>query len=273
MIRWAVSGEWTRGAVYDEALLPQTLFARRSGHQDIALIRESDGSLSLTLDGYWQFSSRDEHVFHEVLVDTALCMAPRAESVLVLGGGDGLAVRNALRYPSVRRVVLCEIDPDVLEMTRTVPALVALSENSLKDPRVEVVVGDAGEFLPRTPDRFDVVVCDFPVQTGPEVAPDYTDGFFALLPRVLEDAGVVSVQVSLEPPEFWEVADAVTDVFPWTQPRLVALADDTWADFVLASATPQKPVRDLSPELRFLTAEKMETLVIRNRGPTEGWFT
>lgn len=242
------------------------LFRRTSARQEIALIRERDGSLSLTLDDYWQFSSRDEHVFHEVLVDPAMSTAPQVGSVLILGGGDGLAARNVLRYPQVERVVLCEIDPVVIEMTTSVPELVELCGDSLRDPRVEVVTEDALVFLPRCAEVFDVVVCDFPVAASPGAAALYGPSFYGTLARVVGERGVVSVQVSLDPDGFWPVLDAISATFPWVQPRLVELADDTWADVVLASAMPHEPVRPLASGLRFLTPRLLETLLIRNRG-------
>lgn len=245
--------------------MPETLFHRVSEHQEIELTREADGSLSLTIDGYWQFSTHDEHIFHEVLVDTAMVSATDPARVLVLGGGDGLALRNALRYPQVKRAVLCELDAAVIEMTRTVPQLIELSERSLEDPRVEVLTEDALVFLPRTTEQFDVVICDFPVPEDIHDSPLFNGDFYGQVARVLAPGGVVSVQVSREPDGFWPVLAAVESVLPGTQPRLARMADDLWANFILASHSPRAPCRPLAPGLGFLTATAVDDLVIRNR--------
>ena len=106
--------------------------------------------MRLFLDGDLQFASTDEHRYHEALVHPAVGRAPR--SVLVLGGGDGLAAREVLRHASVERVVEVELDPAVLELARTDPRMLAANDGALDDPRVEVVVDDAMRWL-RTADE------------------------------------------------------------------------------------------------------------------------
>jgi spermidine synthase len=246
------------------------LYNARSRLQEIELFREPDGSIGLTLDGVWQFSSRDEHIFHEALVDPPMVMSPDPTRVLVLGGGDGLALRNVLRYEPVRRAVVCEIDPLVVEMTRTVPEMVELARDSLRDPRVEVVIDDALDFLLETDEVFDVVMCDFPACTRPELEPLFSGDFFGRLTRVTHPQSVIATQVSLDPPRFWEVLQAVELSFAWTLPLLVELEaagshEPCWADFVVASEAERAPVRALAPGLSFLTLEKLPRLAIKNR--------
>lgn len=243
----------------------KTLFSRRSSRQQIDLFLETDGSISLTLDDYWQFSSRDEHVFHEMLVDTAMRVAPRRRSVLILGGGDGLAARNALRYSEVERVVLCEIDGDVIEMTREVPEMVALTEDCLSDARVEVIVDDALVYMDRSAEQFDVVVCDFPVAGDGRAAPSFDRRLCELLSGCAVGDGVVTVQVSQHPPEFWPVLAAFGNTFTWVQPRLAELGSDEWADFILASHGARTRQTSLATGLRFLTEKLAEETVITNR--------
>lgn len=248
---------------------PKTLFHARSAYQDVALHLEADGSLSLTLDDFWQFSSRDEHIFHELLVDAALVQAPHLDRVLVLGGGDGLALRNVLRYADVQQAVLCELDEVVLSTTRDVPEMAALCEQSTNDARAELIVGDARDYVRATHDPFDVIICDFPVLGTSEHAPGIEAEFLAALQQRLKPEGVLSVQVSLDPPAFWQAVAPLQAAFAHHQLRLAALADETWADFALASAAPLQPRRPLADGVRYLNATRLATTQIENRdGPT-----
>lgn len=247
------------------------LFGARSAHQDIELHAESDGTVALTLDGVYQFTTEDEHIFHEVLVDAAMVRAPRIRNVLILGGGDGLAARNALRYPGVERVTLCELDPEVLAMTRTVPQMVEISEGALDDPRVEAVVGDALQYVRREPTAYDVIVCDFPARTDPALAPLFAAPFYRDLLAWTHPETVVSIQVSLDPPDFWDVLAQVESVFPWALPQLVQMgsagaSEPCWADFVLASASPRTPVRSVAKGTRFLRDAMVPRLAVTARG-------
>ncbi|KIG18875.1 Spermidine synthase [Enhygromyxa salina] len=250
------------------------LFSQRSPFQDIVLAQEPSGHINLTLDDVWQFRSQDEHVFHEVLADTPIMMAASPASVLILGGGDGLALRNVLRYPAVRQVTLCELDPCVLTMTRTVPELVALSENSLADPRAQVIAADALAFVETADVRYDVVICDFPAVTSPELSRLFAPAFFRQLAAITHAHSVVSIQVSLDPAGFWPICAAVEASFAWLHPMLANLDaaadvdggdDDNWADFVIASQTPQVLRTKPAAELRFLSHARVPRLRIKNR--------
>lgn len=242
------------------------LHGQTSAYQAIALYREDDGSLSLTLDDYWQFSTRDEHIFHEVLADVPLVLAPDPRRVLILGGGDGLALRNVLRYPDVEHVVLCELDPAVIEMTRTLPEMIALTDGATSDPRTKIVIQDAVAYLPEAEGTFDVIICDFPVPTSPELEGLFAAPFYEQVGHALAPGGVVSVQVSLEPAGYWPVLAALESALGPAEGRLVQMADGAWASFVLAGRTGSGLVRPLAAEVRFLKPALVDALVIRNRG-------
>jgi len=248
----------------------QVLYAARSDFQDIVLSQEPDGHINLTLDGVWQFRSQDEHVFHEVLADTPMMLAKTPARALILGGGDGLALRNVLRYPQLERVTLCELDPLVLEMTRTIPAMVELSANSLADPRVELVTGDALAFIETKRAPYDVVICDFPAETHAELSRLFAPAFFEQLLAVTHQHSVLAVQISQEPLGFWRVCDAIERAFPWVYPMLanlnLASDEDDWADFVIAAHAPKVALREPAAGAGFLTRERVERLHIENRG-------
>lgn len=260
----------------------QIIHRAKGGPLEVLLWREPEGGISLTIDDYWQFASRDEHVFHEVLVDPAMIMAPDPRRVLILGGGDGLAARNVLRYGGggergggerggggVEQVVLVDNDPQVTRIAREVAELVELNEGALLDPRVELIHGDARAFIEgfvaSGRECFGVVICDFPAPAHARYARLFDADFYTLLAQACEPEAVVSVQVSAEPSGFWPIVDAIAPSFPELQPRLVELSEDDWASFVLASSGELRPRRSLAPGLRFLSSQAHEELVITSR--------
>ncbi len=241
----------------------------RSEFQSILLTKEDNGNVHLTLDGFWQFHSNEEYIFHEALTDVPMVMAPSVRRVLILGGGDGLALRNVLRYEGVLKAVLCELDPLVIEMTREVPEMRALSEDSLRDPRATVLVQDALVLLRETDDVFDVVICDFPAWTRPEQEGLFSAEFFELLQRVCHEETVIGVQVSQDPETFWPIRDGIEKTFGWVKPLLVDQApesteDGSWADFIITSRVERRPLRALPDGVRFLTLDKIDRLTIKN---------
>ena len=248
----------------------RVLFEARSPYQDISLVEEPDGHLSLTLDDVWQFHTRDEQVFHSLLADTPMMLAPQPRRALILGGGDGLALRNLLRYPQLEHATLVELDALVIEAAR-VPEMVALSENCFADPRVELIIGDALEFIDRSagPDPYDLIICDFPAATSPELARLFEAEVYASLARSSHERSVLAVQVSLDAEDFWPVCAAVEASFPWLHPMLVNLDQsgtdpNDWASFVIASPSPREFVREASPA-SFMNRERLESLRILNR--------
>jgi spermidine synthase len=120
--------------------------AETTPYQRIVVTRWRD-DLRLFLNNNLQFSSHDEYRYHEALVHPGLASLPGAKRVLVLGGGDGLAVREILKYPKVESVTLVDLDPAMTELFATAPALVALNEGALKSERVKVVNADALQWL------------------------------------------------------------------------------------------------------------------------------
>jgi len=174
-----------RQALYDDPIATHV----RSRYQEIVVTHSVRGDdTRLFLNGDLQFSSVDEARYHEALVHPA--MAGRHERVLVLGGGDGLAMREVLRYPDVQRAVEVELDPEMLRIARTDPDLTKLNRGSLHDPRVELVTGDAFRWVrEQARERFDVIVVDFPDPDTEDLAKLYSVELYGMLARRLLDPG------------------------------------------------------------------------------------
>src|SRR5882672_2636775 len=125
----------------DELFTDEVVYATSSPYQRIVVTRGNSG-FHLFLNGNLQFSSADEYRYHEALVHPALGAVAAPHRVLILGGGDGLALREVLKYPSVREVTLGDLDRKMTMLSKSFPALAELNHNSFSDPRVHVVNAD-----------------------------------------------------------------------------------------------------------------------------------
>lgn len=169
------------------------VFSRRSHFQEIVLTR-NDNDFRLYLDGSLQFSSIDEYRYHEMLVFPPLLLSPGVQKkVLVLGGGDGLAVRELLKYPGAA-ITLVELDPAMIDLARHDSSLKMLNGGSLIDPRVRVVVGDAYAYLLHCTEKYDAIIADFPDPHDEALSKLYTVEFFTLAGNALAPGGVFVTQ-------------------------------------------------------------------------------
>ncbi|MDO3706032.1 polyamine aminopropyltransferase [Micromonospora sp. C28SCA-DRY-2] len=238
--------------------------AERSRYQEIVLTRSlnepgrTSTDLRLYLNGDLQFSSSDEYRYHEALVHPVL-NGPRGE-VLVLGAGDGLAVRELLRYPDVRRVTVVDLDPAVVALARREPQLRRLNGGALDDPRVRVLHADAFTWLRTAADRFDAVVADLPDPDETATAKLYTVEFYALVRAVLADGGRLVVQSGspyFAPRSYWSIEASLREAGFATTPYHVDVPSFGDWGFLLAAPGATPPALALpadAPALRFLDA-------------------
>ncbi len=178
----------------------EIIYAKQTPYQRIIVTR-GKASFQLFLNGNLQFSSADEYRYHEALVWPAV--AARAEtglstkSVLVLGGGDGLAMREIEKIPTLERATLVDLDPAMVHLARTFPLLVELNQRSFEDRRAEVIHDDAYVWLGRAENRdrkFDVIIADFPDPNHYALGKLYTTRIYALMRQHLSEGGVLAVQ-------------------------------------------------------------------------------
>jgi len=171
----------------------EVILARNTRYQRIVITRWKD-DLRLFLNSHLQFSSRDEYRYHEALVHPGLAAVPNAKRVLVLGGGDGLAVREILRYPSVESITLVDLDPEMTKLFREHTLLRKLNSGALRSSKVRVVNADAFPWLEEHGGQFDFVAVDFPDPTNYGLGKLYTTAFYRLLKRHLAPGAYISVQ-------------------------------------------------------------------------------
>jgi spermidine synthase len=245
----------------DNIYSDEVIFARNTRYQRIVLTAWKD-DLRLWLNSHLQFSSRDEYRYHEALVHPGLSARPSARRVLVLGGGDGLAVRELLKHPGVESITLVDLDPEMTRLFSTHPTLVALNRGSLTSPKVHVINDDAFVWLDQHPDMFDFVVVDFPDPNNYGVGKLYTTAFYRLLSRHLSRDGLVVVQATsplFARQSYWCIAETMKQASLRTYPyHLYVPSFGEWG-FVLASLDDGSyaPPTTLPGGLRYLTVAEV----------------
>jgi spermidine synthase len=181
----------------------EVLYHARSKYQDIMIVDTVQFGRMLVLDGCVMTSERDECAYHEMLVHPGMLTHSRPEQVCVVGGGDGGTVREVLKHPTVKRVVLAEIDEEVIAAARRhLPFLTS----ALGDARVEVCIGDGARYLDDHPGSFDVVLSDSTDPVGPG-AVLFGDAYFLSACNSLREGGIFVTQCK----SLWVDADSVRD--------------------------------------------------------------
>jgi spermidine synthase len=233
---------------------------RHTAYQEIVVTRRGNDT-RLYLDGGLQFSTRDEYRYTESLVYPAL--GNGAHSVLVLGGGDGLAARELLRQPGISKIVQVELDPAVIDIART--TLRAANDGSLDNPRVAVLTEDAMNWL-RGPsvDRFDAVIVDLPDPDTPVLGRLYSTEFYALVAHALAPGGLMVVQAGSPfstPTAYWRTVSTIRAAGYAVTPYHVHVP--TFGDWGFALAqradvAPPPTVPSDAPPLRYLNQQVLD---------------
>jgi spermidine synthase len=235
----------------------QALYSRSTAYQRIVITRQSDDT-RLFLNGNLQFSSRDEYRYHEALVHPALAAVAHPRKVLVLGGGDGLAVREILKYPEVESVTLVDLDPEMTSLFRRSDFLAALNGGALRSPKVHVVNADAFVWLQGARGTYDAIVADFPDPSNYSIGKLFSVTFYRRLNEMLAADGWAVIQ-STSPfvarKTFWCVARTLEFAgFTATAYHALVPSFGEWG-FVLAGRGPYHPPQNLPAGLRFLTPD------------------
>jgi spermidine synthase len=238
---------------------------RHTPYQEIVVTRRGN-DIRLYLDGRLQFSTRDEYRYTESLVYPAL--GAGAHSVLVLGGGDGLAARELLRQPGISRIVQVELDPAVIELART--TLRDANAAALDNPRVNVVIGDAMTWLRghNGSELFDAVVVDLPDPDTPVLGRLYSTEFYALVAHALAPGGLLVVQAGSPfstPTAFWRTVSTIRAAGYAVTPYHVHVP--TFGDWGFAlgrgadiAPTPTMPAD--APPLRYLNQRVLDAATV-----------
>ncbi len=240
----------------------EIVHAESTPYQRLVVTRWRD-DLRLFLNNNLQFSSHDEYRYHEALVHPGLAALPGAKRVLVLGGGDGLAVREILKYDKLESVTLVDLDPAMTELFSTAPELVKLNRGSLRDKRVTVINADALVWLEENREHYDFIVVDFPDPNNFALGKLYSSAFYRLLEKRLSARGLMVIQ-STSPfyarQSFWCVVTTLEDVGLKTAPYHAMVPSFGEWGFIIAGRQDFAPAAVDSAKTRFLTAEMVADL-------------
>jgi spermidine synthase len=246
----------------DNIYADEIIFARDTRYQHLVLTRFKD-DLRLFLNSHLQFSSRDEYRYHEALIHPGLSSVPAPRRVLVLGGGDGLAVREILKYPQIESITLVDLDSEMTKLFSTHALLTQLNQKSLQSPRLHLVTADAFPWVDSNTDSFDFIVIDFPDPTNYSLGKLYTTAFYRAAARHLSTQGVMVVQ-STSPmfarDSFWCIADTLKQAGLRTYPYHVYVPSFGEWGFVIASFHEYVPPISFPSGLRFLDVTGLPAL-------------
>ena len=249
-------------AAEDNIYADEIIFARDTRYQHIVLTRFKD-DIRLFLNSHLQFSSRDEYRYHEALIHPGLSAIPVPRHVLVLGGGDGLAVREILKYPQVESITLVDLDPEMTRLFSTHPMLTALNQKSFSSPKVHIINADAFPWVDSSADSFDFIVIDFPDPTNYSLGKLYTTTFYKAVARHLSAQGLMVVQ-STSPmfarDSYWCIAETIKNAGLKTYPYHVYVPSFGEWGFVIAGTHEYSPPATLPAGLRFVDAKGLPAL-------------
>lgn len=252
----------------DALFADDIVYARTTHYQRIVVTRRRAG-FQLFLNGNLQFSSTDEYRYHEALVHPAMTLASEGgrvvRRVVVLGGGDGLAVREILRYPSVESVTLVDLDHDMTELSRRFHPLAELNGHALEDPRVRVVNMDAMLWLEEDTPPFDAAILDFPDPNSFALGKLYTTRFYRLLKQRLAPDAAVSVQCTsplFARTSFWCIIKTIEAAGFNVRPYHIAVPSFGVWGYALARRAPFDPPARAPADLRFLDDAAMQAMFV-----------
>ncbi len=250
---------WAEDRFYGDDVI-----VRESSAYQRVVVTAGPAGVRLFLNGNLQFHAHDEYRYHETLVHPAMAAQGAPRRVLVLGGGDGMAVREVLKYASVEQVTLVELDPHMTQLFARHALLGALNAGALASPKLRIVNADAFSWLEGNRDRFDLIVIDFPDPTNFALGKLYTTSFYQRADQALAAGGYMVVQTTsplLARKSFWTVVATLEAVGLSTTPLHVHVPSFGEWGFVIAGHRPWRMPTALPAGLRFLTLQGLPALL------------
>ncbi|UEG54852.1 polyamine aminopropyltransferase [Mucilaginibacter daejeonensis] len=240
------------------------IYSKSTPYQRIILTKRGR-DLRLFLNGNLQFSSIDEYRYHEALIHPVLQALPQAQNILVMGGGDGLAVREILKYPQVKSVTLVDLDKGMTELFQSNEMLIKLNQRSLLSPKVKVISADAFAWARMQHTNYDAIIIDFPDPSNYSVGKLYTNKFYSIIKRLLSPNGIMVIQSTspyVAPKSFWTVEKTLQSVGLHTVPYHNYVPSFGEWGYIMAMYKPSYHVPDkYLPGLRFMSKGTLEQML------------
>lgn len=248
---------YVEGGLYRD----RVILSEQTQYQHIVLTRHKD-DLRLFIDGNVQFCSLDEYRYHEALVHIPMSQAAKKDKVLILGGGDGMAVRELLKYEGTQ-ITLVDLDPEMIRICSENKIIAGLNENSLKSDRLKIINDDAYRFLEENEEDYDVIIVDLPDPNNESLNKLYTNVFYRLCQNSLTKDGILAVQ-STSPyyatKAFWCIGKTLESEGFFVKPyHLQVPAFGDWG-FHLASRKELGDNYDITVETKYLSEDNVDAL-------------
>lgn len=241
------------------------ILSMQTRYQSLVVTKWHD-DVRLFIDGHLQFSSRDEYRYHETLILPAMAATSQHRSILIVGGGDGLAAREVLKYPDVASITLVDIDPGMTTLFARQPLLTALNRHAFASSRLHVVNADGYQFLEHSTDRYDLIVADLPDPRSASLQKLYTREFYGLVRTHLRPGGHFVTQATspfYTARAFWCIVATARAVWPDVAPFHVDVPTFGSWGFVLAGSAPvDESALRLTVPTRFLSAAQLPGLFV-----------
>lgn len=239
----------------------RVILSEQTQYQHIVLTRHKD-DLRLFIDGNVQFCSLDEYRYHEALVHIPMSQAAKKDKVLILGGGDGMAVRELLKYEGTQ-ITLVDLDPEMIRICSENKIIAGLNENSLKSDRLKIINDDAYRYLEENEEDYDVIIVDLPDPNNESLNKLYTNVFYRLCQNSLTKDGILAVQ-STSPyyatKAFWCIGKTLESEGFFVKPyHLQVPAFGDWG-FHLASRKELGDNYDITVETKYLSEDNVDAL-------------
>ena len=241
------------------------LFSQQTPYQK--LIVTSDGKrVQFYINGAIQFDSIDEYRYHESLVHPVMQTAIKHENILIIGGGDGMALREVLKYDNVGEVTLVDLDPAVTKLFTNNEQLASLNHHSLSSPKLTIVNKDAWKYIDASSSLYDVIIVDLPDPNNLSIGRLYSETFYRILSSHLSRAGAMVTQ-STSPmyshKAFWCIDKTLQASKLLTTPYHTYIPSFGEWGFVMATKL-KLPTRDMSQkmELHYIDKQTFTTMKI-----------
>ena len=251
MTAWSCERDQISGAYEIRLRMSRVLHHEPGEHQEIVLFENPLFGRTLALDGVVQTTERDEFFYHEMLVHVPMHAHGAVRRALVIGGGDGGAIEELFKHPTLERATMVEIDAGVVEFSKR--HLRAICGEAFEDPRLDLVIDDGAAFVAASDRRFDLILIDSTdaAMAGP-AAGLFTAGFYRDCAARLADDGLLVTQNSVpfaEPESLIRPVAALRESFAEVTGYRVAVPSFYGGDMVFALATKQAGRFDTPQEL------------------------
>lgn len=251
---------YSEESAYNEHII----YSKSTNYQRITLTSDKNGT-KLFLNGNLQFYSADEYRYHEALIHPIMSLVPHVKKVLILGGGDGFAVRELAKYPSIESIQLVDLDPEMTRLFKMNPELRRLNDSALYHPKLTIKNEDAFIWLQKSRQLFDVVIIDLPDPSNFSLGKLYTDLFYDQVKEHVSEQGAIVVQSTspyVAPNSFWCIANTLQSTGLRILPYHTFIPSFGDWGYIIASrkSLPSPDFSHLPNKLRFFSPEAFQSM-------------